>query len=65
MNQLGCTDYLTTVPTYFIVGLSGSWNMNASLARDDLDIGGINTPRILELDVNRMMYGHNQVSRCL
>lgn len=42
----------------------GTWNMSASLPHapsEGLDINLINTPRILELDVNRMMYGQNQV----
>lgn len=36
--------------------------MNSSLAAPgSADANLVNIPRMLELDVNRMMYGHNQV----
>ncbi|XP_067942045.1 myosin-11-like [Watersipora subatra] len=41
----------------------GTWNLSASVpAGNTGDQNLINTPRILELDVNRMMYSQNQVS---
>ncbi|KAF6018308.1 hypothetical protein EB796_023394 [Bugula neritina] len=42
---------------------AGTWNLASSMpSADDADISTVNIPRILELDVNRMMYGQNQVS---
>ncbi|XP_061170471.1 myosin-10-like isoform X3 [Saccostrea echinata] len=40
-----------------------TWNMNTSLARGDpSDVNAMNTPRILELDINRMLIGQNTIS---
>lgn len=44
--------------------VGGTWDLSSSVPGNS-DLGFqhlINTPRILELDVNRMMYGQNQVS---
>ena len=45
----------------------GTWDLSSSVpGNNDLEFQHlINTPRILELDVNRMMYGQNQVIRPL
>jgi len=50
--------------TYWLLYIlaAGTWNLASSMpSADDADISTVNIPRILELDVNRMMYGQNQV----